>query len=208
MGLQRTPPPGRPSASDAGPSQPGNTSLPSPSQAFAPRNPRVMRSPQSGSTLASSSSARPEPTPAPAVLEAKIARNIPTTPAPQHLAPAEEGNVSTTPSYAPPAPARVPSPLPSVPAETTQSAPTPSQPEPRRPEPTTPGAKRRKSHHPEPDPQVNAQSSNLATVRDNAEEISNGGTSHDDQNGMYGKRYQTMMDTLAMAVKNSSHRMT
>jgi len=209
MGLQRTPPPGRPTGPEEGPSQ-GNTSLPSPSQAFAPRNPRVMRSPQSGSTLGSSSSTRPAQILAPAAIEPPSARAIPATPAPQHLAPIDEGNVSTTPSYAPPppAPARLPSPIPTIPMETIPPAPTYSEPEARRPEPTTPSNKRRKSRHPDPPPPVTQSQNPETSIESTGNQTNIGGTSQIEGTGMYGKRYQLMMDTLELAVKNSSHRMT
>jgi hypothetical protein len=205
MGLQRTPPPGRSTNQDAGPSNPGDSSITSDSsQAFVPRNPGVMRSPQSGSTGASSSS-RPAPSPAPApapTTAPAIVRNIPATPAPQLLAPVDEGNVSTTPSYAPPAPApstppaRGRSPTPVEPPSATDIP----EPEASRPEPTTPANKRRKSRHPDPPPPA-------------AEEMSidssngNEGLSGIETKMMYGRRYQLMMDTLELAVKNSSHRM-
>ena len=206
MGLQRTPPPGRSTNQDAGPSNPGDSSITSDSsQAFVPRNPGVMRSPQSGSTGASSSS-RPAPSPAPAPAPTPASarvRDIPATPAPQLLAPDDEGNVSTTPSYAPPAPVHSPPPA-------RERSPTPVEPTPAthlpesevvRPDPTTPANKRRKSRHPDPPPPV-------------AEEMSidssngNEGSSGIETKMMYGRRYQLMMDTLELAVKNSSHRMT
>jgi hypothetical protein len=206
MGLQRTPPPGRSTAQDAGPSQPADSSITSDSsQAFVPRNPGVMRSPQSGSTGASSSS---QPAPTPALVSAptpapKRVREDPATPAPQYLAPVDEGNISTTPSYAPPAPALASPPARERPPTLVEPAPAPhrSEPEVSRPEPTTPANKRRKSRHPDPPPPV-------------AEEMSvdssngNEGMGAIETKGMYGKRYQLMMDTLELAVKNSSHRMT
>jgi len=206
MGLQRTPPSGRSTNQDAGPSNPGDSSITSDSsQAFVPRNPGVMRSPQSGSTGASSSS-RPAPSPAPAPAPTPASarvRDIPATPAPQSLAPVDEGNVSTTPSYAPPAP--VPSPPRVRERSLTPVEPIPAayipEPEVSRPEPTTPANKRRKSRHPDPPPPV-------------AEEMSidssngNEGSSGIETKMMYGRRYQLMMDTLELAVKNSSHRMT
>lgn len=202
MGLQRTPPPGRSTNQDAGPSNPGDSSITSDSsQAFVPRNPGVMRSPQSGSTGASSSS-RPPPSPAPAPAPARV-RIVPTTPAPQLLAASDEGNVSTTPSYAPPAPA--PSPPPAR-----ERSPTPVEPpsatyipesEASRPEPTTPANKRRKSRHPDPPPPAAEE---MSIDSNNGNEGSGG----IETKMMYGRRYQLMMDTLELAVKNSSHRMT
>jgi len=206
MGLQRTPPPGRPTNQDAGPSNPGDSSVASDSsQAFVPRNPGVMRSPQSGSTGASSSS-RPEPSPAPVPAptpaHARV-RNVPATPAPQSLAPVDEGNVSTTPSYDPPSP--VPSPPRARERSPTPVEPIPAnhlpEPELSRPEPTTPANKRRKSRHPDPPPPVAEE---VSLDSSNGNEASSG----IETKMMYGRRYQLMMDTLELAVKNSSHRMT
>jgi len=206
MGLQRTPPPGRSANQDAGPSKPGDSSVASDSsQAFVPRNPGVMRSPQSGSTGASTSS-RPAPSPAPAAAPTPAAsriRNNPATPAPQHLAPENEGDISTTPSYAPPAPAP-----PSPPARERSATPVNSIPTTRvpeldssRPDPTTPANKRRKSRHPDPPPPV---ADEMSIDSSNGNE----GLSGIETKMMYGRRYQLMMDTLELAVKNSSHRMT
>jgi hypothetical protein len=220
MGLQRTPPPGRDTHTtnqDAGPSQPGNTSLPSPSQAFAPRNPRVMRSPQSGSTLGSSTSSRPiaptapAPTPAPG-----SSRQTPATPAPQYLAPVDEGNVSTTPSYAPPSPAPASAPAPMraaspTPVETLPIAPMSYETELSRPEPITPANKRRKSRHhadpppPMPDPVVEGNmDSSTGLGGSNGFDRNEASAGQSGQSEVYGKRYQAMMGTLELAVKNSS----
>jgi len=204
MGLQRTPPPGKATSTrdnEAGPSnQAGNTSLPSPSQAFAPRNPRVMRSPQSGSTHASSStSTRPAAPP------------VPATPAPPNfLAPIDEGNVSTTPLTAPPAPAPVPTPahvsapepIMQQPIEEIEDADMADATEPMQAEaPTIPAPKRRKSrHHSEAPPQIAHEARHEPT----------GAAPIQTQAGIdgdYGPRHQAMLKTLEMAVEGSSRKM-
>jgi hypothetical protein len=211
MGLQRTPP-GKaplPKENEAGPSnQAGNTSLPSPSQAFAPRNPRVMRSPQSGSTHASSStSSRPA---APITTYPAPSSTIPaapTTPAPlQYLAPMDEGSVSTTPLTAPPAPApasadAAPTPI-SV--EEAQDVAMEDINEPTQVEaPTTPAPKRRKSrHHAEAPPPIPDE------VRDEPIQSAQS-TTHVQTGEMdYGERHRRMMETLQIAVASSSQKMT
>lgn len=208
MGLQRTPPPGKAPTSrehEAGPSnQEGNTSLPSPSQAFAPRNPRVMRSPQSGSTHASSSTSTR--------VAAPIIPAVPATPAPPNfLAPTDEGNVSTTPLTAPPAPAPIPTLVPPPAPESIRQqtiddsenqdmadATEPMQAE----APTTPAPKRRKSrHHSEAPP----------PVPDEARDVPNESEQRQAPariDGDYGPRHQAMLKTLEMAVEGSSQKMT
>lgn len=206
MGLQRTPPPGRSANQEAGPSNPADSSITSDSsQAFVPRNPGVMRSPQSGSTGASSSN-RPAPSlataPAPTPAAPRV-RNDPATPAPQHLGPVDEGDISTTPSYAPPAPVPAPPPARERPLTPVDSIPPTraQESESARPEPTTPANKRRKSRHPDPPPPV---ADEMPIDSSNGNE----GLSGIETKMLYGRRYQLMMDTLELAVKNSSHRMT
>jgi hypothetical protein len=214
MGLQRTPPPGKAPLirdDEAGSSnQAGNTSVPSPSQAFAPRNPRVMRSPQSGSTHGSSStSSRP---PAPSVAYPHPSSTLPValaTPAPpQYLAPMDEGNVSTTPLTAPPAPVPVhaaPTPIHQQSVEEAQDVPMEDINEQiQLAAPTTPAPKRRKSRHhseaprPIPDEAGDAPTESVqsTTIHTQAGVVD------------YGERHRRMLETLQIAVASSSQRMT
>jgi hypothetical protein len=212
MGLQRTPPPGKaPLAreNEAGPSnQAGNTSLPSPSQAFAPRNPRVMRSPQSGSTHASSStSSRPAAAPVTHPEPRSTIPAAPTTPAPsQYLQPMDEGNVSTTPLTAPPAPALVaPTPIHQQSVEEAQDLPMEEIIEPiQLAPPTTPAPKRRKSrHHSKAPPPIPDEAGDAPT-----ESVQS--TTIHTQAGVvdYGERHRRMLETLQIAVTSSSQKMT
>jgi hypothetical protein len=213
MGLQRTPPPGKApiARQDAtGSNEQADTSLPSPSQAFAPRNPRVMRSPQSGSSLAASTSSRPiapSSVPSESIPQAQEVP-LPITPAPTyHLAPVEEADISTTPQTAPPTtiadpippPDQEPASLPPVEESSRREAPTP--------EPVTPAPKRRKSRHHSEAPPV-AINASISVPADTNMEIDEDAPNQFEKNAMYGKRYKLMMDTLEFAVKKSSHGMT
>jgi hypothetical protein len=215
MGLQRTPPPGKAPLvreNEAGPSnQVGNTSLPSPSQAFAPRNPRVMRSPQSGSTHASSStSSRPVAPPTTYPVPSSTIIAAPVTPAPpQYLQPMDEGNVSTTPLSAPPAPAPAPAhvaptPIHQRPVEEAQEVHMEEVIEPiQLAAPTTPAPKRRKSRHhseaPFPIPDE---------ARDGPTESAQSTTPVQTGEVDYGERHRRMLETLQIAVASSSQKMT
>lgn len=182
MGLQRTPPRrAQGSTQESGPSDSrvGETSLPSPSQAFQPRHPRVVRSPLSGST-----SNRPEPPMYPE--DAQTEASTTTTPrtAPPQQDQTEELNIDKEAEVE----GKVTEEEEAIPQSAEDAYTTP-----------LPQSKRRKSHHPPP-AAPEAASAELAEITGESSQI--------EKNAMYGKRYEVMMDTLEMAVKASSEKWT
>jgi hypothetical protein len=200
MGLQRTPPPGAQTAAprpppDVGPStsEQANTSL----EAFVPRHPRVMRSPQSGST--SSGSRQMAPPPPPAVV-----------PVPELEMEMDEGegagDISTTPRTEPPEQAASAISQNAQPSTSTDMPPPPAT----RPAPdafTTPLPKRRKSRN-DPRPAVANAPPPPPPAQEPEDEEEEGELTQFERNAMYGKMYKGLMDTLDVAVSAASQRWT
>lgn len=257
MGLQRTPPKrARDEANTADPepqgqegrgggggggsrqstSTVGETSFPSTARAFEPRNPRVMRSPLSGSTNTSNSTSNRALPPSGVAVETQT--TIPSYPyqyQDETTTGAIDPDVSTTPRMAPPTQPQEQQQeqeqrqeqvldVDTTMGDTTAIASNLNrrqdqrEPSPQVHDPITPlpANKRRKSRHPAPAPIAQSQHQSQSQGQSRSPQPDHEDTVVDpeqelsqyEKNALYGKRYQVMMETLELAIKASSEKWT